>query len=302
MKTILKAEGLTKSFGRIKAVSNLSFEVNQGQVLGVLGPNGSGKTTTLGLILSIKFPDSGSFQWFNGNKGPDANKHIGALVEVPYFFPYLNLEKNLKIVALARRMGLNDIQRVLDLVGLSNRSKSAYYTLSLGMKQRLALASALLGNPDVLVLDEPTNGLDPEGIAEVRDIIMKQSEMGKTIILASHILDEVEKVCTDVVILKNGEKIAQGKVSELLSEKVLASVSAENMNDLENCLRKYPKVSIQEVKDNVIYISLEEGLTTSELNRWLIENGIIISTLEFHKKSLESQFLELVKGHPNKES
>ncbi len=299
MKTILKVEGLTKSFGKIRAVSNLSFEVIQGQVVGVLGPNGSGKTTTLGLILGIKFPDSGSFQWFNREKGPNANKHIGALIEVPYFYPYLDLEKNLRIVALVRGQGFNDIQRVLDVVGLSNRSKSAYYTLSLGMKQRLALASALLGNPDVLVLDEPTNGLDPEGIAEVREIIKKQSEMGKTIILASHILDEVEKVCSDVVILKNGEKIAQGKVNELLSEKVLASVSAENMDALENCLKTHQKVSIQQVKDNFIQISLEEGLTTLELNRWLIEKGIIISTLEFHKKSLESQFLELVKDHPN---
>lgn len=296
MKTILKVEGLTKSFGTIKAVSNLSFSVSEGQVLSLLGPNGSGKTTTLNLLLQTKYPDSGTFHWFDGQRGPSANRNIGTLIEVPHFFPYLNLEKNLRIVAHARGKGLNDIQRTLELVGLTGRIKSSFYTLSFGMKQRLALASALLGNPDVLILDEPANGLDPEGIAEVREIILQQRDLGKTIIMASHLLDEVEKVCTDVVILKNGERIAYGKVDELLGGKTLVTISAENIAELQECLKTNSRISILEMEGNSIRISLSEGLTTTELNKWLVEKGIIISTLELHKASLESQFLELVKG------
>lgn len=296
MINVLKATNLTKSFGKIVAVENLSFEVNKGDVVGVLGPNGSGKTTTLSMVLGIKYPDSGWYQWFEGQTGADANKRIGSLLEVPYFFPYLNLEKNLQIVANIRGSGLTDIPQVLETVGLIERRKSPYYTLSLGMKQRLGIASALLGDPEVLILDEPTNGLDPEGIAEVRELIMKQSKLGKTIIMASHILDEVEKVCSAVVILKSGKLIAHGKVDQLLTDKVIASVSAEDMEALEKSLREFSGLSIVDVKTSNIFFSLEQGVTTSDLNKWLVEHDVVVSTLETHKKTLESQFLELVKG------
>lgn len=295
MSTILKVDGLTKYFGNIKAIENIDLTLEKGQVLGLLGPNGSGKTTTLAIVLGIKFADKGKFQWFEGIKVPEANKRIGALLEVPYFFPYLNLEKNLSIVAKVRGNGSNQISEILSLVGLEARIRSPYYTLSLGMKQRLAIASALIGDPEVLVLDEPTNGLDPEGIAEVREIIKGQAASGKTIILASHILDEVEKVCSHVAILKDGEKIAYGKVDELLKELQHITLSSDDIDLLSVVLSQFKGVNIVEKGASSIIISVEENITTSVLNKWLVEQGIVLNQLEVHKKRLEDQFLELVR-------
>lgn len=292
---ILTVKSLSKSFGHIKAVDNIDLEVEKGQVWGVLGPNGSGKTTTLSVVLGVKHPDAGTFEWFDGIRGAKANQRIGAILEVPYFLPYLNLEQNLKIVAKVRGKGIENITSTLKTVGLDTRSKSPYFTLSLGMKQRLALASALLGDPEVLVLDEPTNGLDPEGIAEVRDIIIAQANQGKTIILASHILDEVEKVCSHVAILKNGRKIASGKVDDLLAEKQKVTISADNFDQLEKILLVNDRLKVVEKIGHKIQVSLDEGYTTSEMNKWLSENGVSLNLLEIHKKTLEDQFLELVK-------
>lgn len=295
MNQILKVEGISKSFGSILAINNISFDVSKGQVLGVLGPNGSGKTTTLAVLLSIKFPDTGSFVWFEGEKIKNVNTRIGTLLEVPFFYPYLNLIKNLEIVSSIRGCSNSEIFRVLELVGLSNRARSAYYTLSLGMKQRLAIASALLGNPEVLVLDEPTNGLDPEGIAEVRELITNQSKLGKTIIMASHILAEVEKVCSHVVILKAGKRVANGKVDELIQGKNVISASAENMDILRLTLEQNPMIDIVETSHESISFTIVGNLTTAELNKWLIDNGVVVSSLELHRKTLETLFLELVK-------
>lgn len=295
MDSILKVNNLTKWYGKIKAIENLHFEVNKGRVVGLLGPNGSGKTTTLATILGIIKPNKGSFSWFNEPEGVLANKRIGALIEVPYFFPYLNLERNLEIVAKVRGRGHNEIGKTLGIVGLDTRAKSPFSTLSLGMKQRLALASALLGDPEVLVLDEPTNGLDPEGIAEVRNVIIEQSERGKTIILASHILDEVEKVCNDVIILKNGSSISQGTVKELLTDKETVTISADDYEGLLRILSSIEGVEIIKKGQEKITVSLDERLTTSKINKLLLDQGIVLSTIETHKKTLESQFLELVK-------
>lgn len=295
MSTILKVSGLSKSFGNIKAIENLSFELQKGQVLGVLGPNGSGKTTTLSIVLGVKHPNVGTFSWFDLPERILANKRIGSLIEVPYFYPYLNLERNLEIVAKVRQKGHSDIGFTLDLVGLSSRSKSAYYTLSLGMKQRLAMASALLGDPEVLVLDEPTNGLDPEGIAEVRRIIIEQSKRGKTIILASHILDEVEKVCSDVLILKNGKLLCNGPVREMLSEKAILIVNSTDNELLYNSIINQKDIEIIERKSDSILITLENNITPAQFNKWAMDQGVVISRLEEHKRTLESQFLELIK-------
>jgi ABC-2 type transport system ATP-binding protein len=293
--TILKVDGLTKWFGSTMAIENLTFDVKQGQVVGLLGPNGSGKTTTLSIILRIKYATKGTFYWTSGNGLVMGNKNIGSLIEVPYFYPYLSLEKNLKIVAQVKSADYKEVGKVLKTVGLDKRAQSNYFTLSLGMKQRLGLASALLGNPDVLVLDEPTNGLDPEGIAEVRNIIIEQSKIGKTIILASHILDEVEKVCSHVIILKNGKSISSGSVKELLSEKKLVSISAEDINMLMANLNKINGVDVIESKGEKVLISLDETLTSAAVNCKLVEMGTPPSTITVHKKTLESQFLELVK-------
>lgn len=295
MATILTVSGLTKSFGPIRAVNSISFTIGTGQVVGLLGPNGSGKTTTLALLLGIKLPDSGLYQWFDGDTSKPPNQRIGSLLEVPYFYPYLSLEKNLKIVASIRKQGMNDIHQVLHEVGLGKRIQSAYYTLSLGMKQRLALASVLLGNPDVLILDEPTNGLDPVGIAEVRGIIMHQAQMGKTIILASHILDEVERVCSDVIVLKEGRVLGQGPVKELLAHKQLVSLSANEPNELVSALMLHPDVKVIETRANQVLISIEGATTTAQLNQWLLAKGVVLSGITEHRKTLESMFLEMIR-------
>ncbi|MFP4555702.1 MAG: ABC transporter ATP-binding protein [Bacteroidales bacterium] len=295
MTPLLQVNNLTKWFGKIQAVNSLTFSVNRGEIVGILGPNGSGKSTTLALLLGVKFPDGGYFRWFDNKPNTPDNKRIGSLLEVPYFFPYLNLKRNLELVARVRGSGLSDINKVLDMVGLLPRSKSEYYTLSLGMKQRLAIASALLGDPEVLILDEPTNGLDPEGIAEVRNLIVEQTQRGKTIIMASHILSEVEKVCTDVVILKNGEMLSKGPVGMLLKDKTMATVCADNVSALNDALVELSDVKIVEQKGGRFLVALEDSMTTTDLNRGLSEKGVILSELEIYRKTLESQFLEMVK-------
>lgn len=295
MENILTVSGLSKWFGSTKAIENISFEVAKGQVVGILGPNGSGKTTTLSTILGIRHPSQGTFSWFNLAAGLTANKRIGSLIEVPYFYPYLNLKQNLELVALARGNGAHDIDSVLQVVGLLTRSQSKYYTLSLGMKQRLALASALLGDPEVLVLDEPTNGLDPEGIADVRRIITEQSQRGKTIILASHILDEVEKVCSHVVILKEGNIISKGSVAELLTQKQTISIFADDMEMLTTALNSISEVEIVDKKPDSITVSLSENIKPAQVNARLVSMGVPPSGIMEHKTTLETQFLELIR-------
>ncbi len=294
METVLSVNSISKVFGSITAVDQLSFSVQRGDVVGLLGPNGSGKTTALSIILSVISPTGGNFSWFNGLKGEMANRRIGALLEVPYFYPYLNLEKNLQITALARGYGEGDIQRVLSEVGLLNRSKSQFITLSLGMKQRLAIASTLLGDPEVLVLDEPTNGLDPEGIAEVREVIKRQAAKSKTIIMASHILDEVEKVCPSVIILKKGKCIASGKVSDLLIEKRIVLLESDNIELLKVQLSQNASCKVVGVENSTLFVELADDYSPTALNSWLLGCGIVLSRIELKHRSLESQFLELI--------
>lgn len=296
MSTILKVEGLSKWFGKTKAIQNLNFEVKRGQVVGILGPNGSGKTTTLSIILGVKYSSTGAYNWINTAGENIPNKCIGSLIEVPYFYPYLSLEKNLQIAAQIKGASYHQLDEVLRTVGLLNRKTSKFYTLSLGMKQRLAMASALLGNPEVLVLDEPTNGLDPEGIAEVREIITEQSSLGKTIIIASHILDEIEKVCSHVIILNKGNIISQGEVNELLTDKKRVSISSDNMDSLLKVLTSLPNIEILKVMDDSIVVTLEENVSTASINTKLVEMGAAPSAINVLKKTLESQFLELVKS------
>src|SRR5215210_5683253 len=211
---ILKVENLSKRYGSIQALKNVSFTVPEGTVFGILGPNGSGKTTLLGTIMDVLKPTTGTFRLFDEEPTEIHRKQIGTLLETPNFYHYLSGERNLVIAAEIKQRGKEDIPRVLEMVNLTERKNSKFSTYSLGMKQRLAIASCLLGNPEVMVFDEPTNGLDPVGIAEIRELIKKLNMEGKTIIMASHLLDEVEKVCTHVAILKRGEVLANGDVNE----------------------------------------------------------------------------------------
>jgi len=290
---ILKIDSVSKRYGNTRAVNNLSLKVNKGDIYGILGPNGSGKTTILAVILGIIRQNSGSFYWFNSEKNVKT-KSIGALLETPNFYSYLSLEKNLEIVAKIKKLETYSIDDVLEKTGLLERKYSKYYTLSLGMKQRLALSSILLGEPGILVLDEPTNGLDPEGIADVRDMIIKEAKKGKTIILASHILDEVQKTCTHVAILKKGEILQCGEINSLLkSKKTIAVSSNENEKLYELMVRSglYDKV---EIVNNDIIIDLKENSEAKDVNEFAFKHKIILTKFDMQEASLETEFLKMI--------
>jgi ABC-type multidrug transport system ATPase subunit len=278
----------------VQAVEEVSFRVEEGSIYGLLGPNGSGKTTTLGIILDVIRPSGGSFRWFGRKLSKETKRQIGALIETPNFYPYLSGRQNLQVAADVKGADYREVARVLGLVGLEERAGSAFRTYSLGMKQRLALAAALLGNPRVLVLDEPTNGLDPQGIAEVRELIQRVAAQGKTILLASHLLDEVEKVCTHVAVLRAGRLRAEGPVNAILAAQDQVLVYAPDLALLQALLQQLPEVrSMTPVKDH-FQLTLQDGFGSADLNRVLQEKGLVLSQLIVRKRSLESQFIEII--------
>ncbi len=294
MEIILETKQLSKNYGRLKAVDNLELKIPKGSVFGLLGPNGSGKTTTLGMLLDVIQPSSGSYSWFGKTGSNKQRKKIGAILETPIFYPYLSAYKNLKIVALIKEISFDRIEPVLEQVGLIERKNDNFKTYSLGMKQRLSIASALLCNPEVMILDEPTNGLDPQGIAEIRTLITDIAKQGKTIVLASHLLDEVQKVCSDFAVLKNGKLIYTGKVADVSKgdSKVIIKASTDLQPVLDNCSMVIESTKLY---NEQFELKLKDGRTASDLNAYLFENNIIVSHLETQTKSLEKQFLELLK-------
>src|SRR4051794_14217862 len=291
---VLTLNGITKYYGRIRALNNVSFSVPEGSVFGILGPNGSGKTTMLGIIMDIIRPTSGSFTFFGAPPTAAIRKQIGTLLETPNFYHYLSAERNLRIAAEIKGKGLNQIDDVLHKVNLYQRKDSKFQTYSLGMKQRLAIASCLLGDPKVLVFDEPTNGLDPVGIAEIRELIKGIAAEGKTIIMASHLLDEVEKVCTHVGILKTGDLLTAGKVDEVLVNEDIVEVSAANFQLLEQTLHSLNGYTSIKKQREVIQLLYPVGTADLEnINKYCFKNGIVLNHLQLKKKSLETKFLEL---------
>lgn len=269
-------------------------------VYGLLGPNGSGKTTTLGMLLGVIRPSKGSFSWF-GNGQEDANrKRIGALLETPNFYPYLTAYQNLEVTAKIKDIPnpTAEIERVLKMVGLFDRKNSKFSTFSLGMKQRLAIGATLLGDPEVLVLDEPTNGLDPEGIADIRDLIIEIGKSGKTILIASHILDEIEKVCTHCAILRNGELLRTGTIDEIIGnqEVTLVKLASHDMTALRAFISKEPDLSIYKDNETNCIIQAKRGTLSSEINKRCFENNVVLSELNLFNESLENQFLQIVKS------
>ena len=293
MTTILDVNNLFKSYGKNIAVNSVSFRVEQGQVFGLLGPNGSGKTTLLGCITGILLANQGSFSWFEGDEFTKARLRIGALIETPNFYPYLSAWRNLEIVAEIKGCGNSRIDRVLEEVQLLDRKNDEFRTFSLGMKQRLAIASALLNDPEVLVLDEPTNGLDPQGINEIRNIILHQKSKGKTIILASHLLNEVEKVCTDVVIIKKGEVLKSGKVEDILNTGKRLELGAADMDKLRTSLLSISGISNLQNRNGFIVAELNEDMNADFVNKSLQDLGISLNHLVLLKADLESEFLKL---------
>lgn len=293
MATVLSIQNLTKHFGKIKAVNGLNLEVQAGQVFGMLGPNGSGKTTTLGMLMGVTNPTSGSFYWFGEEPTPQLRRKIGAVLEHPIFYPYLSGQKNLELNAMIKQCPQENIPHVLDLVELTERKDDKYKTYSLGMKQRLAIASALLNDPTVLILDEPTNGLDPMGIAEIREIIRKIADSGKTIILASHLLDEVQKVCTHFAILKRGNMVHTGPIGDVGAgaETVEVNAEVENLNEV---LLGFSGTASVNRENGVYQVTMRDGFHGKDLNRFLFDKQIVATHLVTRKKCLEKQFLEIL--------
>ncbi|HRD57756.1 MAG TPA: ATP-binding cassette domain-containing protein [Ferruginibacter sp.] len=292
--TILSVDKLAKNYGAIKALKEVSFSVPKGAVFGILGPNGSGKTTLLGIVMSILKASGGTYKLFNEEPTDEHRKKIGTLLETPNFYHYLSAVQNLKITAAIKGRGEEDIERVLQMVNLLQRKNSAFSTYSLGMKQRLAIAAALLGNPDVLVFDEPTNGLDPVGIAEIRTLIKELAQQGKTIIMASHLLDEVEKVCSHVAILKQGNLVASGHVDEIFVHDDIVEISASDMIGLQSAANNLPGLLKISPIDGKLQLFFPMGTANLEqINSHCFSNGIVLNHLQVKRKSLESKFFEL---------
>jgi ABC-2 type transport system ATP-binding protein len=294
LENILTINNLTKKFGYLTAVKDLSFTIQKGNVYGILGPNGSGKSTTLGIVLNVVNRTNGDFHWFDGNVDThDALKKVGAIIERPNFYPYMTAEQNLKLVCKIKGVPTNKIQEKLEVVGLLDRKNSKFRTYSLGMKQRLAIASALLNDPEILILDEPTNGLDPQGIHQIRQIIKDIAANGTTILLASHLLDEVEKVCSHVVVLRKGEKLYSGRVDEMINSHGFFELKAEKQSELISILEDHKLFDKIKTEDDLITAFLTEPMAAAEFNKLMFDKGIVLSQLVKRKESLEEQFLQL---------
>ncbi len=299
METILSIKNLDKKYGSVHAVNNLSFDIKKGNVYGILGPNGSGKSTTLGIILNVVNSTSGNFSWFNGNLTThEALKKVGAIIERPNFYPYMTANQNLQLICKIKGIATDKIDDKLRAVNLFERKNSKFKTFSLGMKQRLAIASALLNDPEILILDEPTNGLDPQGIHEIREIIKEIAANGTTILLASHLLDEVEKVCSHVVVIRKGIKLYSGRVDEMTASNGLLELKTDtNEQELINVLENHSAIEKVSKDHETIIATLNSEISSTEINSYLFKKGFVLSHLVKRKPSLEQQFLDLTNNN-----
>lgn len=293
--SVLSLQNISKSYGRIQALNDVSFEIPPGCVFGILGPNGSGKTTLLSIILDVLKADKGNFLWFGQQPSTEQRRKIGSLLETPNFYHYMSGENNLKIThAISGRGSIGDIDRVLGQVKLKERKKSKFSTYSLGMKQRLAIAASLLGEPKVLVLDEPTNGLDPVGIAEIRELMIALNKQGHTIIMASHLLDEVEKVCTHVAVLKKGVLLTTGAVEDVMVDEDMVELRSNNIGKLAEIMMGYDKAIDQAIQGDFLSLTFAKGTAQlEEINSYCFRKGIVLNHLLLKKKRLETKFFEL---------
>ena len=298
METILTIKNLNKIYNKyVHAVNNVSLEIHKGNVYGILGPNGSGKSTTLGIVLNVVNKTSGEYSWFDGKvETHEALKKVGAIIERPNFYPYMTAKQNLELVCKIKNIDYSKVQEKLTLVGLVEREDSKFSTFSLGMKQRLAIASALLNDPEILILDEPTNGLDPQGIHQIRDIIRLIASQGTTILLASHLLDEVEKVCSHVLVLQKGKILYSGTVDGMTSNEGYFELQSDDNDALKTVLSSHPAIEKVVVEEGKVLVYLKNPLEASALNRYLFEKSIFLNHLVKRKISLEEQFLELTKN------
>jgi len=297
LNSILQLNHLHKKYGSIHAVNDLSFSIKKGNVYGILGPNGSGKSTTLGIVLNVVNATAGNFSWFDGAVNTHtALKKVGAIIERPNFYPYMSATQNLQLVCKIKGINEDKIDEKLEIVNLLQRKDSKFRTFSLGMKQRLAIASALLNDPEILILDEPTNGLDPQGIQEIRSIITEIAAKGTTILLASHILDEVEKVCSHVVVLREGKKLYEGRTDEIVSSYGIIEVKSDiSDKKAQELLLNYDGINLVKSDNGILFATLNKEIAAADINKYLFENGVVVSHLRKRKPTLEEQFLDLTK-------
>ena len=294
---ILEAKNLTKSFGLRKAVNNLNLEIPNGSVFGFLGPNGSGKSTTIRMMTALISPDVGEV-FINGESiqknGSKALSNVGALIERADFHKHLSAKTNLKMLARMDGTDFSNIQKVLDRTGLGSRANDKVKTYSQGMKQRLGIAQALMGNPKLLILDEPTNGLDPEGMKEIRDLVGELSSEGITVFISSHLLDEVQKICSHVAMISLGELIIAGKMEDLLrnSEMLMTEIHVDQTEKSINLLSNFNWVHRCDEKNGILRVSIAPN-KIAELINILVQNKILVSAI-IPKTSLEDLYLSKI--------
>jgi ABC-2 type transport system ATP-binding protein len=292
--TILSINKLNKRYGKIHAVKDVSLEIHKGNVYGILGPNGSGKSTTLGIVLNVVNKTSGDYSWFGGAmQTHEALKKVGAIIERPNFYPYMSAKENLELVCKIKGINYSKVDGKLEVVGLIDRKDSKFKTFSLGMKQRLAIASALLNDPEILILDEPTNGLDPQGIHQIRDIIKLIASQGTTILLASHLLDEVEKVCSHVLVLRYGEILYSGTVDGMVAHEAYFELQAKDLKKLVDIIKLHPDIEKVSETEGKVIVHFKKEVDAAELNQYLSERAVYLNHLVVKKLSLEEQFLAL---------
>jgi ABC-2 type transport system ATP-binding protein len=297
MQQILSTNNLTKKYGSVQALDGLTINIHKGDVYGILGPNGSGKTTTLGIVLGVTNATSGSYAWFGEGSDHNLRKKIGAFLDKPNFYPHLTAIQNLKLSADIKDLKNPRIGEAMDICGVNKFANRKFITYSTGMKQRLAIASTMLGTPEVLVLDEPTNGLDPEGIADVRAIITRIANEGITVLMASHLLDEVQKVCSHVGVLKAGKKLYEGHVQSLVAGSDGIEIGSDDLGKLQKVLTDYDGIHRFEKKGEVIFVQLKAGYRSAELSGYLITKGVDITHFAHKKGNLEEEFLHLLSGN-----
>jgi ABC-type multidrug transport system ATPase subunit len=295
---VLEVHGLTKRYGKKLAVEDLTFSVQQGQIFGFLGPNGSGKTTTLGMIFGVIHPTGGDLSLFGRtNRQALADRRLGGTLEQPNLYPFLTGQENLHVVAAIKGLGDECIEPALREVNLFEAASREAKTYSLGMKQRLALAAAMLGDPEFLILDEPTNGLDPEGMREIRELILRLARSGRTILISTHLLDEVEKMCTHVAIINHGRLQRIGAVAELTGSSSCLRLSADSALPLFEAVSQYEFARNVRAKDGSVFLELIGG-TPSLLNRHLVARGIYVDELTSQRLTLEQAFFAATESEP----
>jgi len=300
--SVLEVRGLTKRYGRKTAVDDLSFTVSEGQIFGFLGPNGSGKTTTMGMIFGIIHPTCGDISLFGrSNRKALAEGRVGGTLEQPNLYPHLTGRENLRVAATIKGLDRSCVEPALAAVGMLEAADRTARACSLGMKQRLALAAALLGDPEFLILDEPTNGLDPEGMREIRELLVRLSRAGRTVLISTHLLDEVEKVCSHVAILKRGRLQRSGAVADFVNANFTFRLRAESADHLLEAVRQYESARNIRRDDDGVYTDLLDD-APAMLNRYLSSRGIYLQELCRHRPTLEESVLAVMQAAEQEES